>query len=186
MAFNKTCLKEDILPRYTDIKTHDPAARDQHFTKDYRRKLIEFQVSTQEKTWSSLQAKLDRLQEQLSNCEIDQSLLNDIHEALDIVIERTNHATKVRTVKKLSKLYGGQVMLPEAADGYINLSEAKLSECQKQVLNLGLNCHIQRKVNIVEKQADLELLFQDIKKLESDKKVITNDRLKDQLVGESA
>ena len=47
LAFNKTCLKEDILPRYTDIKTHDPAARDQHFTKDYRRKLIEFQVSTQ-------------------------------------------------------------------------------------------------------------------------------------------
>ena len=30
------------------------------------------------------------------------------------------------------------------------------------------------------------LLFQDIKKLESEKKVITNDRLKDQLVGESA
>ena len=53
LAFNKTCLKEDVLPNYTNIKTHDPAARYQQFTKDYRRKLVEHQVSKQEQTWVS-------------------------------------------------------------------------------------------------------------------------------------
>ena len=185
IAFNRTCLKENILPKYTNIKTHDPAARDQEFTKDYRRKLIEYQVRKQEQTWEQLQQKLNRLQEHLSQRDIDHAVLQSILEALDEVIDRTNHATKIRTIKKLSKLYGGPLLLPEASDGYVNLSNTELTQDQKQVLNLGLNCHIQTKFNSIEKQADLELLYQDIQKLEKDKKVVVDEQLKEQLLAEA-
>jgi hypothetical protein len=32
LVFNKTCLKEEILPAYTNIRTHDPAARGEMIT----------------------------------------------------------------------------------------------------------------------------------------------------------
>lgn len=30
MVFNQTCLQENILPTYTNIRTHDPVARNEH------------------------------------------------------------------------------------------------------------------------------------------------------------
>ena len=43
-AFNETCLKENILPKYTQIKLHDVAANKEEFTNDFRRKLLERQL----------------------------------------------------------------------------------------------------------------------------------------------
>ena len=41
LLFNSTCLKEDILPTYTNIKLHKQAARKEPFTLKYRRNLVE-------------------------------------------------------------------------------------------------------------------------------------------------
>ena len=35
LSFNKTCINEQLLPKYTDIKVHDPAARQENSTKKY-------------------------------------------------------------------------------------------------------------------------------------------------------
>ena len=40
LLFNSTCLNENLLPRYSDIKLHDKAARKEAFTLKYRRKLV--------------------------------------------------------------------------------------------------------------------------------------------------
>ena len=44
LVFNQTCLKENILPKYTNINTHDPAARADHITVEYRKQLIQRQI----------------------------------------------------------------------------------------------------------------------------------------------
>ena len=36
LVFNQTAIKEDLLPNYTNIKTHDPATKQKAFTKEYR------------------------------------------------------------------------------------------------------------------------------------------------------
>ena len=37
-AFNKLCLKEGILPKYTQLKLHDTAATRENFTREFRKK----------------------------------------------------------------------------------------------------------------------------------------------------
>ena len=44
LLFNSTCLKEDILPTYSNIKLHSQAARKEPFTLKYRRNLVEREV----------------------------------------------------------------------------------------------------------------------------------------------
>ena len=44
VVFNSTCIRENILPKYTNINLHDEAARDEEFTKDYRMKLVKRQL----------------------------------------------------------------------------------------------------------------------------------------------
>lgn len=44
LVFNNTCIKENILPKYTNIRLHDPAARNQQFTVEYRKQLILRQI----------------------------------------------------------------------------------------------------------------------------------------------
>ena len=43
-AFNESCLRENILPKYTQLKLHDVAATEEEFTNDFRRKLVERQL----------------------------------------------------------------------------------------------------------------------------------------------
>lgn len=40
LVFNKMCIQENLLPTYTNINTHDPAAREEQFTVEYRQQLI--------------------------------------------------------------------------------------------------------------------------------------------------
>ena len=44
VLFNKTCLNEGLLPKYTNIRTHDPVARQERFTLEYRRELMVYQL----------------------------------------------------------------------------------------------------------------------------------------------
>ena len=105
---------------------------------------------------------------------------------MDISAQNAYHANQTKTIKKLAKLYGGQIVLSEAKEGYINLSSIELTETQKELLNLGLSCHYQCKYDPLDKKAELEVLYQDILKLQKEKKVEIHQNLRDRLVGESS
>ena len=44
ILFNHTCLNENLLPIYSNIKLHDKAARHEKFTLDFRRNLIQREI----------------------------------------------------------------------------------------------------------------------------------------------
>ena len=48
-------------------------------------------------------------------------------------------------INKLNRLYDGHVVLCDSYNRFINLSQHELSQNEENVLNLGLNCHIQSK-----------------------------------------
>ena len=186
VIFNQTCLQEDILPKYTNIKVHDPAARKTAFTKEYRRKLVQLQLKTKEEALVSVQRKLDALFEELSKSDINDDLKRSILVQLDESADNCNHANRTKIAKKLSRLYGGDIKLSESKQCYVNLSSVQLTEAQQELLNLGLNCHVQSPTNLTEKKAELELLHQDVLKLEKEKKVEVSPNLRNELIGEGA
>ena len=97
LAFNKTCINENTLPKYSNVRLHDPAARDEAFTKDYRKKLVEYQLHTKEETCKTLQKRLDKLNVQFYDMQIDKNLAKEIETQLNVIAENTEQATKVRT-----------------------------------------------------------------------------------------
>ena len=145
LLFNEACLKEDILPKYTNIKVHDPAAKKKAFTKEYRKNLVTYQIISKRKIVQELQEELRKLHDELSECSIDATKRQQIESELEASFHNADHSNKLKIIKKLSNLYGGDITLPEAKDGYINLSSVELSDDQKHILNLGLNCHYQNK-----------------------------------------
>ena len=66
ISFNKTCINESILPKYSDIKIHEPAVRKAKFSKEYRLKLVKYQLRKKEKLQESLiKKKLKKYVERL-------------------------------------------------------------------------------------------------------------------------
>ena len=184
VTFNGLCLKEDLLPKFTNIKLHDPATRNEAFTKEFRRKLVQHQIEKKETQYTELRRKLNNLYEELNTSDLDENVKRDLYICLDEKTENCNHAHKVRIAKKLSRIYGGNINLPQQKQGYVNLSSVQLTTEQHNFLNLGLNCHIQSKRKPIDKKAELELLFQDILQLEKDEKVTIKGDLKGELIGE--
>lgn len=186
LVFNETAINENLLPNYTRIKTHDPAVKDKHFTREYRLKLVEHQIDEKKRLIKVLEEKLSKLNEKFEKCHIEAKVREDIESHLDLSVKNSYHANQIKTIKKLSKLYGGEIKVPETKEAYINLSSVELSDVQKELLNLGLNCHYQCKYDPLDKKAELEVLYQDILKLQKEKKVEVSPNLKDRLIGEGA
>ena len=100
MIFNGHCLNEDILPKYTNLKLHDPATKEKAFTKEFRRKLVQHQLQEKEKCVETLKGKLNDLHQQFANCSVDDALKSDILKALDEQFENCQHSDKSRIAKK--------------------------------------------------------------------------------------
>ena len=115
--------------------------------------------------------------------------MRPVRDPIDKAIHDENvyydNVVKRRVTKKLNRLYGGSVLLPDACDSFLNLSKKTLTRDQKEFLNLGTNCHVGSKFKSVDKTSELELLFQSILKLGDERKVDINPNLKPQLLAES-
>ncbi|XP_076029861.1 uncharacterized protein LOC143018389 [Oratosquilla oratoria] len=92
---------------------------------------------------------------------------------------------KSKTIKKLSHLNGGPLILPQHSDGYINLSSHTLTEAQKEILNMGLNCHLQPAFDKEEKVAESVLLLQSLLQLQTEGKITVSPELRPQLLAET-
>ena len=90
-----------------------------------------------------------------------------------------------KTISKLNRLYRGEILHQESTDNYINLSSHALTEQQKNVLNLGINCSIQTKFDKNKKKIELELLYESILSLQRNQHVTVNPDLREQFRGES-
>lgn len=184
-VFNRICLQENILPTYTNIRTHDPAARDEQITVDYRIELIKRQIRIRD-------AELIELEHFKSDCllNLERALPRQDHrhpiiDELNELREQFNNGAKIRMTSKLNRLYRGDICLPEETDCFINLSDHTLTENQRKLLNLGLNCHLQPKFNKTKKKIELELLYESILSQESKQTVTIHPDLREQLRGES-
>ena len=186
VIFNKVCIKEKLLPNYTDIKPHDPAARRSEITLNYRRELLQRQLEEKKKQVTKLEEELQQARlkwEAFSD--VGYELRQRIDGELEDVINRFDHSTKSRILKKLSNLNGGPVLLPQPIDGYVNLSDKVITANQRKLLNLGLNCHTQCKINPIHKRVEIETLIDDVLEMKKNGKVTISDSFITEMVTES-
>ena len=166
VTFNNTCLRENLLPRYTHLRLHDRAAQDTSSTKNYRRNLVELQLHNKEKELLRLCQELNSAEEDWKSSHVDVSLRNSVETALKDLCDQHHTSAERRTLRKLSVLNGGNLKVARPKEGYINLSDTQLSPAQEELLNLGLNCHILSKPRPYQKRLDIEVLLDDLQQLE--------------------
>ena len=89
VLFNETCLKEDILPKYTNIRLHDRVAKDETFTLKYRRSLVQRELDNAKKKIEVLESEISNAKTLLTN-ELNQETLQPILGT----IEKLHHRLK--------------------------------------------------------------------------------------------
>ena len=110
LQFNEICLKENLLPVYTNLTLHDAAAREEPFVMDCRQNLVQRQIMQQK-------SEIEALQESHRVCfaELKTAIGNDFKfDAVKKFLKRTveNHWSQLSSKhdRKLFNLYGGQVL----------------------------------------------------------------------------
>ena len=190
--FNEICLQEDILPNYSRIQLRDPAVSNQSKNLNYRRYLVKKEIEDKEKQKYQLEQQRNNIRETIDSFTCSNEKKLSIDKALSDIISNYYNVVKVRTVKKLNTLYHGKIVtnndksicIKEKVDSFVNLSDHQLSQVEIEFLNLGLNCHLQPRYDKLQKQTELEILYQSVLKLEEQGKVTVNQNLVDQLKNE--
>ena len=80
-VFNKTCLIENILPNYSNIKLHDRAANNESFTIQFRRRLVQRELDNAISNISQLEEDVAEKTASLMES-MDHELLNPILETI--------------------------------------------------------------------------------------------------------
>ena len=75
--------------------------------------------------------------------------------------------------------------MKEAKNSFVNLSNYDLNDVETEFLNLGINCHIQPKYDKLQKQVELELLYQNLTTLEAKNDISIRPEIVEQLKNES-
>ena len=179
------CLKENLLPTYTKIKHYDLALDSSSNTLQYRKNLIQREIEKKNKLHLQLEEQLQKVYNQILNSECNHELRNNLMNELNIILNNSDNVRKSITIKKLNKLYNGQVFLKNEVNSFLNLSNYELTNDEKEFLNLGLNFHLQAKYNKLHKKTELECLYQNLLELESNKEIKIEQRMCDLLRAES-
>jgi hypothetical protein len=132
---------------------------------EFRRNLVQEEIATKELRIRQLEEELSSSWRSLAVAATGEMMM-DIKHTLDSDIAREGLLNRTNLTKKL------------------NLSKHELTEDQKQVLNLGLNCHIQGKFDPTTKKMELELMYRATCKLEKEKKIQINEGFSDALKNE--
>ena len=121
LSFNLVCLKENILPGYTNIKLHDEKARNLDITHKFRKELMERQIKEKRHLIRNLEKENNSLHETWKQEEVNPVLRDNINKELTRLRQQHRKGVESRNIGKLLKLNGGNIKLPHQQDGYINL-----------------------------------------------------------------
>ena len=183
-VFNEVCLRDNIYPKYSNIRLHDKDAQREAFTLDFRRKLIQREVELATEKIRQLESDVCRLKNEVEETIQDEQLLQNLMNGVNLYVEKLEFTSKSTIMKKLQNLYRGKVALPEESPGFINLSKYTPTDAEKEFLQLGLNCHIKPNFDQMKKKVELEILYSDLLQLERKETVELSADLKEQLRAE--
>jgi hypothetical protein len=174
--FNQTCILNELLPTYTNVRIHDDAARLEPFVLDFRKNLIERQIKQQDSDLLALKTQFDKLLDEFktdigSTIRFDAFLL-----FLNRIASKEERKLEEIQKRKLCNLYGGDILLKQVRDSVINLSNIALDQDMQNIFSIGMNCHLKQKFDCTRRKVEIEKLYDDIRdKQRSNTLTIEND-----------
>jgi len=186
-AFNLVCLKENMLPGYINIKLHDEEARNSDTALKFRKELVERQIQEKQRLIRQLKDQERDLLSKWNDDDTDENVRKAINTELNRLKQQHRQGVEARNIKKLSRIYGGNIKLPKPKEDFINLApNLALTPDQEKLLNMGLNCHYMSKPRPHRKRVELECLLEDIQKHEAAGRVITSNNIQASFIAEAA
>ena len=185
IKFNKICLKENLMPTYVRFRHHDPALSNVSQTIDYRKYLIEREIEKSKNKCSLLKKQKQEILVEISEFDVQDDAKRVIDGLMNAELSNSDNVHKTKTLKKLNKLYAGSIFLKEEKSYFVNLSNYNPTETEIEFLNLGLNFHIQPRYDKLNKETELELLYQKLLNLEKDKKIVIKPGLPEKIQAEA-
>ena len=91
------------------------------------------------------------------------------------VTEKTVKGLCETQKKKLANIYGGPVPIKQTKDSVINLPSVELPNDIREIFSLGMNCHLRQKYDHAHKKVEIEMLYENIKEKEKQKRVTIVD-----------
>ena len=115
LVFNNTCLSENILPNYTNIRYHDPALAETHNALNYKKSLVKREVELKQINLSELESEEKVIIEEFQKVSFGESRVTkpEILHLLQELIDNANHIQKTKSLKKLNDLYHGQICVKD-------------------------------------------------------------------------
>ena len=151
-TFNETCLNNDLLPTYTNIRLHDEAARTKEYVLDFRRKILSNEIQGQTIEISEISRELIEKRTKFKEILDSDIKLCAFESFLDRIITTKRISLEIVHQHKLTRLYHGEIFLKDGHDSVINLSSCNIDESLKRVFNFGMNCHLKTKYYKLRKQ----------------------------------
>ena len=181
--FNKTCMDEGLLPKFT-LDRSDPVTRHEAYTVRHRQRKVLENLEAHKEKLHEVTREAEELESELAS-ELPAQTWSDVKTKLDQLQANNEANTSSRVVSKLNNLYRGNLKFPNATKFYLNLSSHTLTENQQQLLNLGSKCHFKRKVDPIRKKVECEILYDSLLKLQEKNIINISDDLQTQLLSES-
>ena len=100
LNFNKICIQEGLLPTYTKFRM-DPEAASTEQTRQYRMYLIEREIRKGEERLKVLNKEKESCLSELKKSDCNGEQLNNVLNALEIILGGSERANKTRTLKKI-------------------------------------------------------------------------------------
>ena len=186
VACNKICLKDNILPRYSNIRLHSDAARSRRSTLDFRRTLVEEELQEKTRLVESLRQEVDTHTQSWTNTDVPEETKRLLNGALHQTTGLYTEASIRKTTRKLANLNGGPMRIPHPTVGYVNLTNYRPTPDEEELLQFGINCHTMEKPRPLAKRLEIEVLLDQIHRLVDDGKVSASPELQPQLIAESS
>ena len=146
LLFCETSLNNNLLPNFTNISLSDDATRPPSIEENCRGDLLEHQISKQVKAITELEDAVDNATTELKTA-IGEGIRYQAHLChLDRVLDKREAALEITHKRKLCHLYGSDILIKKERETLVNLSNAEVDVNVKQVMRLGLNCHIKKQI----------------------------------------
>jgi hypothetical protein len=176
LEFNLTCIRENLLPVYTQFNLHDATASKEPFVQDCRRSLIERQCTQIKEEVISLNKQFENHHSRLMSL-----LQSDLQRSsVNIFLNRLTDGLKIdlaqKHERKLFELYGGRIFTKQSRTPFINLTNEVVNDDLKEIFSLGMNCHLKTKFDQNRTKIEIEKLYYTITNLKSNNQIIVDDQ----------
>ena len=104
VIFNQTCITENLLPYFTNIRLYDRAVQRSELTLDFRKKLVEEEIERKKQLLRNLYTDYSEAYNAFSNLELADELRANALAALRDLEAAHSETVRTRVQRKLAKL----------------------------------------------------------------------------------